>query len=645
MLCGELREAPRYAGACTALVVALHFEVFAILRRASNPDKFSFNRDLITTNEIRRFAAASGAGHGHHSDRSILWRSTFSEKSTREYKPEMKLKEIAYGSKPRANVMFAVAVFFGAFVFLLATMGRSVDLYDEGIVLFGSVRVLSGDVPYRDFHTNYGPGQFYALAALFKLFGPSVIVERMWDLLVRSFTVGIIYQILQRTWNRNAALTASCVSTIWLAQFGFYGYPVFPCLLFSFLSIYCALPVFEGRHNYSSLLISGSCIGMVTLFRYDIGCIAAAGGAFLLGLFCLTHDQDKSHERKTLLRSEIAYIGGIVLVVAAALSMLLSAVSLHDILRDGLLSVVNYRRMRSLPFPSPIEIARNLFHLQVPADQMAVYAPVVTGFLGGIGATEPGVRESQRWVLAQLSILTLLFYLKGVVRVSLIHMALSLLPALVIMSVMIWQRRLRYYGANVLFLTVTVCLVIASLSFMRDASLRFRENIAWARNAPTWRASAVGHPRPNTDSCHPADGLERIRCFSIAQDELNAIHYIQQRSRENEYIYVGVPRHDKIFCNNILFYFASKRLAATKWHQLDPGVQTTAEIQTEMIADLQKREPHFVILNSDWDESQEPNESRLSTGVTLLDDFIRGNYYLASSFGTIAIYELRPKQK
>ena len=45
----------------------------------------------------------------------------------------------------------------------------------------------------------------YVLAALFKLFGPSVLVERLWDLLIRACTVLVIYLIvgivmLKRGW-------------------------------------------------------------------------------------------------------------------------------------------------------------------------------------------------------------------------------------------------------------------------------------------------------------------------------------------------------------------------------------------------------------------------------------------------------------
>lgn len=45
----------------------------------------------------------------------------------------------------------SVEIFGGAFLFLITTMNRGLNPYDEGLILFGSVRILSGDVPYRDF--------------------------------------------------------------------------------------------------------------------------------------------------------------------------------------------------------------------------------------------------------------------------------------------------------------------------------------------------------------------------------------------------------------------------------------------------------------------------------------------------------------
>jgi hypothetical protein len=143
------------------------------------------------------------------------------------------------------------------------------------------------------------------------------------------------------------------------------------------------------------------------------------------------------------------------------------------------------------------------------------------------------------------------------------------------------------------------------------------------------------------NSCRLPDGLDRIGSFLLDQNQVDAITYIQQRTDENERIYVGVGRHDKVFIDNILFYFASKRLSSTKWHQFDPGIQTTKEVQSEIISEFRMHHPRYIVLSSEWDNMREPNESALSSGVTDLDDFLKENYRQVAFYGMIKIYELQ----
>ena len=83
--------------------------------------------------------------------------------------------------------LLAAAVTFGtAFVAVAITINRSVNIYDEGIILTGAMRVSQGALPHPDFYGNYGPGQFFVLAAIFKLFDPSIFVERIWELAVKA---------------------------------------------------------------------------------------------------------------------------------------------------------------------------------------------------------------------------------------------------------------------------------------------------------------------------------------------------------------------------------------------------------------------------------------------------------------------------
>jgi len=58
--------------------------------------------------------------------------------------------------------------------------------YDEGLMVSGAARVLDGAIPYRDFWTIYAPGQFYALAGVFKLFGVSLLASRIYEVLLRA---------------------------------------------------------------------------------------------------------------------------------------------------------------------------------------------------------------------------------------------------------------------------------------------------------------------------------------------------------------------------------------------------------------------------------------------------------------------------
>ena len=68
-------------------------------------------------------------------------------------------------------------LFLSAFLFIFATMKRFGSIYDEGLILTGAMRVANGEIPHRDFYANYGPAQFYVVALLFKLFGPSVMAR------------------------------------------------------------------------------------------------------------------------------------------------------------------------------------------------------------------------------------------------------------------------------------------------------------------------------------------------------------------------------------------------------------------------------------------------------------------------------------
>jgi hypothetical protein len=491
------------------------------------------------------------------------------------------------------------------------------------------------------------------LAALFKVFGPSVLVERLWDLLVRSSVVLVVFLIVNSTWGRSRAIFLAALTGMWLSYFENYGYPVFPCLLFSLLSLYYVVPVYRGCRAMVPLLASGICVGITTLFRHDLGIATAIGGAFTLGLFHLTQKPDARQKMRVMLRLAAIYSGGIALALVPPLALLVAAGAAHDMLADLVLIPAKiYVRMRSLPFPSVVEQARDVIHLRhrmqaSDTPTPAVYLPILGVSLGALtiadfgknrrtaGSAEDQALAAQRlWILVQLIVFSLLFFFKGWVRPQAVHMALAIVPSLVIITVC--QMQVRSRAAKILSAIGIACMLLISLAPVWFADARFERNLAWAADG-----GIFGSAQSDNGGCFPPPGLERLRCFYVTPQQLAAIHYIQEHTADDEAIFVGNDRHDKIVEQNMLLYFASKRAPVTKWHHFDPGVQTTMEVQSEMVAELQTRRPRYVVLSSEWDNVKEPNDSAHSSGVTVLDQYLRTNYRAVTAFGPITILQRR----
>jgi hypothetical protein len=56
-----------------------------------------------------------------------------------------------------------------------------------------------------------------------------------------------------------------------------------------------------------------------------------------------------------------------------------------------------------------------------------------------------------------------------------------------------------------------------------------------------------------------------------------------------------------------------------------------------MIRELERNAPPYIVLDSEFDLTREPNDSAKSSGVTLLDDYIRDKYQSAETFGIMSI--------
>ena len=170
-------------------------------------------------------------------------------------------------------VALAVAAVLAAMLFARPLMINGLNIYDEGIILTGAARVMRGELPYRDFWTQYSPGQFYTLAALFSITGKSVLAARWWDVLTRALLAVALYLLAARATNLLRALPVWPLAVLWLTYYGFFSYPLFQGLLFSLL---CLLVFLRGLVSARWMPLAGVLFGMAFVFRHDMAIYLAA---------------------------------------------------------------------------------------------------------------------------------------------------------------------------------------------------------------------------------------------------------------------------------------------------------------------------------------------------------------------------------
>lgn len=511
----------------------------------------------------------------------------------------------------------AVALFLGSLLYLTLCMDQVVGPYDEGITLFGAERVLRGDIPHRDFYTLYGPAQFYIVAGLFKVFGVSVLVERAWTTIVSACSVVLIFFVVDRVAPRRFAVLAAIVALPWFQNTHIYGSATIPCAAAILAGLVFLAPMFGRAGATRRLFGAGVCAGVVMLFRYDVG-IAVFGAECGLLAISTWFERDVVTNRVRAIAGGLIVFGAGFAVIVVPVAI---AYAVNHVLPDLYFDVVafpasSYVRMRGLPLPGP---------RSGPTEFVGVFLPLIL-CAAAVPSLMAAIKSRQwalQWTLLALAVLDLIWFGKGLVRASVVQMSMALVLSAPLAVVLAHPIRGRGRIGN----------IIAAVALLACLGLTV------AREPPA--LIAIAHNVMHPPDCHPAAGLARMACFEVSKETADTVQYVQQHTGPNDPIFIGLDRHDKIFINDVTLDFAVNRPSATKWHNFDPGLQTTERIQREMVSELQRVHPKLIVLEANWDDMHEPNDSALSSGVTILDDYIRHTYEPVATFGASAVLRAR----
>ena len=501
-------------------------------------------------------------------------------------------------TKMTKKYFFLAVLYFVGVLFQLPLLFKSIGRYDEGLVLCCASRILHGELPYKSFWSLYAPGQFYVLSGLFSVFGESVIVERIWDILVRGFISFGCFLLVRRHTSTIAALLCFISVSAWLHVFAFCGYPVYPFLalaLFGLLALLRSIRIQSWRWGIGAGLLAGGS----TLFRHDMGILFILGVSMALAVFSA-----HAHFRRTSNSSNLRHLTVIVPLSATVLPLVATGILLvagcgADMWEQLIQAATTFSAYRGLPYPSLPEIITGKYESLYAIRSALIYRiPFILfpGILMGMGVCgamsllrRRELRDSDNLCIILL-FAGLAFAPQAFGRSDFMHLLPMGLIAVVDSYILVAACRAWF---------LRMALVLLATAFwwlpLRDYS-------------PSWSG-----PIP-----------------AMTEDLADVVSYVRHH-HQGEAIYVGVENHDQFVANAPAIYFLAGSKYGTEYHWLEPGVVTTRQVQEKIVDDLVKNQVQVIILSNQ--ASEEPNESSIDRHVDILDQHIRDHYQEIKRYG------------
>jgi hypothetical protein len=475
------------------------------------------------------------------------------------------------------------------------TMLHGVQPNDEGLMLQAAERIHAGQVPYRDFWWFYPPGQPYLLAGLREIFGPSLLVWRVVRVLADATVAVLAYALARRGAGPRASLAAWAVAILAMAYPS--GPHPFPIALALCLG---ALLTFEDRP-----LPAGVLVGAAAAWRIEFAVFAAIG----IVVAGVVGPQPPPSGRLAAVRFAVAAV-----VTGAALFLpVVIAAGLGpswDLLVDYPLT--DFRDYQTLPFPLSYDGPLNTrspggFFSDSAEPLLLFYLPLA--LLAGLAASAVALRKR----LDPLTIATGVFTLGAVgyllVRTDLFHTA----PLAVMVAILgAWALDTR--GA--VALVAGLALLYAGVEGLDRRWLALREDTV-ALHLPV------------------ADGVR------VPPRQAAELEGIVKRIPPGP-LYVATRRSDLVTSGIPLLYVLAQRPNPTRYDIPAPGVVTSAPVQREIVRDLERARPRAVVRWTDpITAAPEKNAAGRSSGVRILDDYLRRAYRPAGRVGSFLLLERR----
>src|SRR5215471_9790688 len=290
------------------------------------------------------------------------------------------------------NIPLLITIAAGIFVYGLF-YNRGIWLAVVGYSVSPAQRVLGGEVPYRDFLFNYTPGILWLNAAVMKTFGSALLPIHACLFVFKTAALITLYLLGKRLMPAWLAIVPVLLTLCWLGhRFIFNVHPTQYSVLFV-LAATIAMLKFDETENARWLIASGLLIGIVFVFKYNVGLILLITGTAAITMPDVVRGFGRSRVPATRTFIRVAgYWLGFGLVASAMCCYLAFDGALAPMLDHFLHHAADYSEERAVGLPSwrlLLPAATGLLSagigLQIVRMQAPWLLPAAVGLFAAIG--------------------------------------------------------------------------------------------------------------------------------------------------------------------------------------------------------------------------------------------------------------------
>jgi len=209
------------------------------------------------------------------------------------------------------SVVFLI-IFISAMVYFDSTVHLTLELRDEGFLLYRIARVADGEIPNRDFIEEYGIGVYALTAPIFELFGKSVYAIRELLVVIRALGVALSYAIARHFVSRPFALIAAFIAAahwgrvVWAVNTPYAALLTVPICMSSLALLLHG----QTRGSRGAYFWSGIVCGAALTFKWTLAAVSAYGMVLAICAGAMLQapppDSPRSHRAPVLLAWVVA---------------------------------------------------------------------------------------------------------------------------------------------------------------------------------------------------------------------------------------------------------------------------------------------------------------------------------------------------